>query len=177
MPREARWVRYASRRHLGTGSDSFVFAIRTEKSLLRSKSELKYFNWFNGLQILSWIDYLIGGSPAQSGCPSLNKRRLPRLASPSETLRQRIDLIVMAAGKRQQLGNKLLQPRGVLGQKHRAALEQIDLSDEALLLVSLRFVIDDVDVLFAQGLDQAVADATFLDHERGRPFRSAPSPR
>src|SRR5258708_19871615 len=86
MPREARWVRYASRRHLGTGSDSFVFAIRTEKSLLRSKSELKYFNWFNGLQILSWIDYLIGGSPAQSGCPSLNNRRLPRLPSPTETL-------------------------------------------------------------------------------------------
>jgi hypothetical protein len=36
---------------------------------------------------------------SQSGCPSLNQRCLPCRAVPSETLRERIDLIVMAAGK------------------------------------------------------------------------------
>jgi hypothetical protein len=50
-----------------------------------------------------------------------------RFASPGEPLRQRIDLIVMAAGKRQQLGNKSVEPRSVLGQQDRAALEQVDL--------------------------------------------------
>src|SRR5258708_30294505 len=108
MPREARWVRYASRRHLGTGSDSFVFAIRTEKSLLRSKSELKYFNWFNGLQILSWIDYLIGGSPAHAGCPSLNKRRLPLLPSPNATLGHPLDPFLPAGPKTPPPCKKLL---------------------------------------------------------------------
>jgi hypothetical protein len=38
-------------------------------------------------------------STRHSDCPSLNKRRLPRLSSPSEALGQRIDLIVVAAGK------------------------------------------------------------------------------
>jgi hypothetical protein len=60
----------------------------------------------------------------------------------------------MAAGKRQQLGNKVVEPRGVLWQQHRAALEQVDLRNEALRLVPFGFVIDDVDVFFAQGLDQ-----------------------
>jgi hypothetical protein len=80
---------------------------------------------------------------------SLNERRLPRFAPPGEPLRQRIDLIVMAAGKRQQLGNKSVEPRSVLGQQDRAALEQVDLRNEALLLVPFGFVVDDVDLLFA----------------------------
>jgi hypothetical protein len=61
----------------------------------------------------------------------------------------------MAAGKRQQLGNKVVEPRGVLWQQHRAALEQVDLRNEALRLVPFGFVIDDVDVFFAgPGSDQ-----------------------
>jgi hypothetical protein len=42
---------------------------------------------------------LIGGSASHSGCPSLNKRSLPRLSSPGQALRQRVDLIVVPARK------------------------------------------------------------------------------
>jgi hypothetical protein len=40
-----------------------------------------------------------GGSTSQSECLSLNKGPFPSLASPGETLGERIDLIVVAAGK------------------------------------------------------------------------------
>ena len=46
-------------------------------------------------------------------CSSLNKRPLPRLSSPGEALRQRVDLIVMAARKREQFGDKRFEPRNV----------------------------------------------------------------
>jgi hypothetical protein len=97
MPREAR----ACDMHPGgswTGSDSFVFAVRIESFLAWLYEQTKYFNWFSGLQILSLSDCVDSGSTAQSTCGSLNKWPLPRLPSPRETLRQRIDLIVMAAG-------------------------------------------------------------------------------
>jgi hypothetical protein len=69
----------------------------------------------------------------------------------------------MTAGKRQQLGNKRLEPRRVLGQQHRAALEQVDLRDEAGALVTIRLYVDDVEMFFAYRLYQAMADGRFLD--------------
>jgi hypothetical protein len=61
--------------------------------------------------------------------------------------------------KRQQLGLKFLEPGGFLGQQDRAAHEQIDLRNKTLLLFPSGSVFDGVDMLFAQGLDQPVADA------------------
>jgi hypothetical protein len=46
----------------------------------------------------------------------LNKGRLPRLPAPGETLRQRVDLVVVAAGKRQQFGDKRFEPRSLVRQ-------------------------------------------------------------
>lgn len=68
---------------------------------------------------------------------------------PREPLRERIDLIVMAAGKRQQLGTELLEPGSVLGQQHRTAHEEVDLRNQPLRLVVLGLVVDDIDALFA----------------------------
>src|SRR6266404_5196015 len=107
------------------------------------------------------------GSTSNPDCPSLNQRRLPLRSSPGETLRERIDLIVVAARKRQQLRNKRIEPRGVLGQHDRTALEQVDLRNEAGLLVAVGLYVHDIDVLFPQRLDQAMADWRFLDQERG----------
>jgi hypothetical protein len=45
-------------------------------------------------------------------------------------------------------------------------LEKVDLGNQPLLLVTFRLIIDDVDVFLAQGLNQAVADATILDNFR-----------
>ena len=64
----------------------------------------------------------------------------------------------MAAGKRQQLGNKRVEPGSVLWQQYRTTLKQVDLGNEAGLLVAIGFYIDDINVLFPQRLDQAVAD-------------------
>ena len=58
----------------------------------------------------------------------------------------------MAAGERKQLGNKSFKPWSVLGQQHRTALEQVNLRNEAGLLISIWLYIDDIDVLFAGGV-------------------------
>src|SRR5229473_2648329 len=68
-----------------------------------------------------------GGSAPHSSRRSLNKRGLPGLPTPGESLRERIDLIIVASGERQQLGNKRVEPGGILGQQYRSALEQVDL--------------------------------------------------
>src|SRR5258708_31842565 len=147
------------------GSKSFVFAayLPSELKIFAGLYErTKYSSEFSGLQVSDLLVQLDKGSTSQSKCPSLNKRALPRLASPGETLRQRVDLIVMPAGKRQQFGDKRFEPRSVLWQQHRTAHEQVDLRNQALLLIALGLVIDDVDVLLAQRLDQAVTDAAVL---------------
>jgi hypothetical protein len=60
----------------------------------------KYFSYFSGLHVSDLIVRLDNGSTRHSKRRSLNKGRLPRLASPGQTLRQRVDLIVVPAGKR-----------------------------------------------------------------------------
>src|SRR5258708_23828380 len=153
------------------GSKSFVFAayLPSELKIFAGLYErTKYSSEFSGLQVSDLLVQLDNGSTSQSPRPSLNKWSLPRLASPGETLRQRVDLIVVPPRKRQQFRNKLVQPGGVLRQKHRTAHEQVDLRNQALLLVAFGLVIDDVDVLLAQRLDQAVTNAAVLDDERGR---------
>src|SRR5882672_10238139 len=157
MPREAR-VCDMHRAGTWTGSKSLMFAIQVEKFQPGFTRRILYSNGFSGLQIRRWINRLDSTSTRHSDCPSLNKRRLPRLSSPSEPLRERVNLIVMAAGKRQQLRNKRVEPGSVLWQQNRTALKQVDLGNEALLLVALGLVIDDINVLFPQRLDQAVAD-------------------
>jgi hypothetical protein len=98
MPSEA-YMCDMHRAETGTGSESFIFTVQIQKSLPGSTKRLEYPNWFSGLQIASRVDYAASGSPPQSKCPSLNKRRLPRLASPGEALGQRINLIVVATGE------------------------------------------------------------------------------
>jgi hypothetical protein len=51
----------------------------------------------------------------------------------------------MAAGERKQLGNKSFKPWSVLGQQHRTALEQVNLRNEAGLLISIWLYIDDIE--------------------------------
>src|SRR5216684_3511759 len=108
-----------------------------------------------------------GGSAPHSCCRSLNKRGLPGLPTPGESLRERIDLIIVASGERQQLGNKRVEPGGILGQQYRSALEQVDLRNEPGLLVAVGLYSDDIDAFFLQRLDQAMADGRLLDHQRG----------
>src|SRR4051812_27473349 len=93
-------------------------------------------------------------------------RPLPRLAAPGKTLRERVDLVVVPARKREQLGNKLVQPRRFLRQEYGPAFEQIDLRNEAFEFVSFGLVVDHVHVLLAESLDQTVANAAFLDDQR-----------
>jgi hypothetical protein len=87
----------------GTGSESFIFAIRIQKFLLGFAAEAN----IPVRSVIYETDYADSGSTPQPKCLSLNKRRLPRLAAPGETLGQRINLIVVPARKRQQLRNKL----------------------------------------------------------------------
>lgn len=96
MPGEAR-VDDLHRAGIRTGSESFIFGARTWKCLVLSKSELN-----NAICSATYKAYpglvgLIAVLTSESDCPSLYKRRLPRLTPPGEPLRQRIDLIVMAA--------------------------------------------------------------------------------
>src|ERR1700730_3187291 len=115
MPREARGYDM-HRAGTWTGSKSFVFAIRTEKSLLRSKSEFNISIGSSAYKSCPGLTTLIGGSASHSGCPSLNKRSLPRLAPPCQSLSKCVDLIIMTTGKGQQLRDKRVEPRSVLGQ-------------------------------------------------------------
>src|SRR5258708_1227603 len=157
MPREAR-VCDMHRAGTWTGSESFISAVRIEKFRLGSTSELNIPIGSAAYKSHIGLPGVDRGSTPQSVCPSLNKRRLPRLSPPSEPLRERVNLIVMAAGKRQQLGNKRVEPGSVLWQQNRTALKQVDLGNEAGLLVAIGLYINDINVLFPQRLDQAVAD-------------------
>src|SRR5712664_539232 len=98
MPREAR-VCDMHRVGTWTGSKSFVFAVRTGKCLVRSKSELNITISSAAYKSYPGLTGLIAVSTSQSECPSLNQRGLPRLTAPGETLRERIDLIVVPARK------------------------------------------------------------------------------
>src|ERR1700730_16700717 len=98
MPREARGYDM-HRAGAWAGSKSFVFAIRTEKSLLGFKSELNISIGSTAYKSCPGLTTLIGGSASHSGRPSLNRRPLPRFTAPGQTLRQRIDLIVVPARK------------------------------------------------------------------------------
>jgi hypothetical protein len=59
----------------------------------------------------------------------------------------------MPAGERKQLRNKRVQPWSVLGQQHRTTLEQVDLRNEAGLLVAVGLYFDGIDVFFEERLD------------------------
>jgi hypothetical protein len=96
MPREARPFDMQSR-GTSTGSESLIFTGQIEKFLPGSPERNKYFNQFRSLRISNWIGCVDNGSTCHSECRSLNKRALPRLASPGETLRERVDLIVVPA--------------------------------------------------------------------------------
>src|ERR1039458_5657707 len=110
-----------------TGSESFILAVRIEKFSVGATSEFNIPISSVAYKFLDLMDRMHSSSTRHPECLSLNKRRLPHLASPSESLCQRVDLIVMAAGKRQQLGNKRFEPWSVLRQQNRTALEQVDL--------------------------------------------------
>jgi hypothetical protein len=125
-PRGSPCVRYALRR-LWTGSESFISAVRMQKFLLGSRSGLDFSIKSDAYKSDPGLSHHDGDSTSESGCPSLNQRCLPRRAVPSETLRERIDLIVMAARKRQQLGDEPFEPRSVLRQEHRTNHERVNL--------------------------------------------------
>jgi len=74
-------------------------------------------------------------------------------------------MIVMAAGETTIAGNKD-EPRGVLGQHDRTALEQVDLRNKPESLSRSGFYSDDVDVLFLSDWISK-ADWGFLDTEIG----------
>ena len=81
----------------------------------------------------------------------------------------------MAAGKRQQLGNKRVEPGSVLWQQNRTTLKQVDLGNEAGLLVAIGLYIDDINVLFPQRLDQACALLRALQRGQICSHRGIPS--
>src|ERR1700730_18139059 len=160
-------VRYASRGDLDRFRIPYICR-SSRKFRARPASGEKYLQSDQRLANLIKDTARNNASTRHSKCCSLNQRALPSLAAPGETLRESIDLIVVPAGKRQQLGNKRVQPRGVLGQQNGTAFEQIDLRNEAGLLVAVGSYIDDINALLPKRLDQAVADRGILNHERGR---------
>jgi hypothetical protein len=98
MPGEARPFDMQSG-GTSAGSESPIFAGRIEKFLFGSTRELNIPISSAAYESPIGFDYVDSGSTSHPKCRSLNKRRLPRLVSPGETLRQRVDLIVVPARK------------------------------------------------------------------------------
>src|SRR5260221_10546044 len=105
VPRQGRYPLYPPIR-----IEKFVPSLRSELNIPIGSA------WFSGLQTSSFgFPVVDSGSTSHADCPSLSGGPLPGLTSPGETLRQRIDLVVVPARKRQQLRNERVQPRRVLG--------------------------------------------------------------
>src|ERR1700688_2136341 len=96
-----------------TGSESFIFALRMQKFLLSLTSGLDFSIKSVAYKSGPGLSCQDRDSTSVSNCPSLNQRRRSRLPPPGESLRQSIDLIIVAAGKRQQLGNEPFESRSV----------------------------------------------------------------
>src|SRR5207245_11350522 len=85
--------------------------------------------------------------------------------APSDDLGQDIDLVIVAAGKGEELRGESLQPFGTRGKPNRAARKQVALRNQTSALVGLWLVGRDIDRLLAQALDQARADRRLLDEK------------
>jgi hypothetical protein len=91
----------------------------------------------------------------------------PLLATPGEALGERIDLIVVATGKREQLSDKFFQPSGAPGKTDRSSGEQIGLGNQSSALVGVRLIGGDVVGLLAQTLNETKADWRIFDQKSG----------
>ena len=73
----------------------------------------------------------------------------PLPATPGEALGKRVNLIVVATRKGEQLGNEFFQPSGALGKSDGSSGEQVGLGNQARTLVGVGLMGRDVDGLLA----------------------------
>ena len=65
----------------------------------------------------------------------------PLPATPGETLGKSVNLIVVATGKGEQLGNEFFQPSGALGKSDGSSGEQVGLGNQARTLVGVGLIV------------------------------------
>lgn len=82
----------------------------------------------------------------------------PLPATPGETLGKSVNLIVVATGKGDQLGDEFFQPSGALGKSDGSSGEQVGLGNQARTLVGVGLIGPDVDGLLAETLNETKAD-------------------
>ena len=117
----------------------------------------------------------VAGNPAghSQARPAVEPRPVaPHRPTPSQSLGQGIDLVVVTSGEGKKFGGEILKPRCPLGKPHRTTREQIGLGNQARKLVGFRCVLGHVDRTLLEALDQALADGRFLDQERRVPVAS-----
>ena len=92
----------------------------------------------------------------------------PLPATPGETLGKSVNLIVVATGKGDQLGDEFFQPSGALGKSDGSSGEQVGLGNQARTLVGVGLIGPDVDGLLAETLNETKADRRTLRSEGWR---------